>query len=243
MTTHIEFLVSGVTRNQEKVKQQFIDACEWMARNLTEAAARAKDGHYVSETVMSSSLVQDIQRYATEYKVLGGTVSALRELLEEEPQRRPVTERLMDWSEPGAIEIKLEEDRSQTGITINGQPADLTDLAKHASDALRSSPGRWTCSCGRKNRGKALVCDCGVTRESLVKTFAPEAGHMLRFSDGVSIDTGGKLRIITLRDGLYVVGEGMLIPCRDRKDAKETLAAMMKARNRGKDTDDKPEEK
>ena len=35
---------------------------------------------------------------------------------------------------------------------------------------------------------------------------------MLRFSDGISIDTSGELRILTLHDGPYVVGEGMLIP-------------------------------
>ena len=35
---------------------------------------------------------------------------------------------------------------------------------------------------------------------------------MLRFSDGITIDTQGELRILTLTDGPYVVGEGMLIP-------------------------------
>jgi hypothetical protein len=35
---------------------------------------------------------------------------------------------------------------------------------------------------------------------------------MLRFSDGITIDTTGALRILTLNDGPYVVGEGMLIP-------------------------------
>jgi hypothetical protein len=35
---------------------------------------------------------------------------------------------------------------------------------------------------------------------------------MLRFSDGVNIDTSGKLRIISLKDGLYVTGQGYLIP-------------------------------
>ena len=35
---------------------------------------------------------------------------------------------------------------------------------------------------------------------------------MLRFNDGVNIDTSGELRVLKLSDGLYVVGEGMLIP-------------------------------
>lgn len=49
---------------------------------------------------------------------------------------------------------------------------------------------------------------------------------VLRFSDGVTVDTAGPLRIVRLRDGLYVTGDGMLIACSDRKDAEETLASL-----------------
>lgn len=35
---------------------------------------------------------------------------------------------------------------------------------------------------------------------------------MLKFSDGVSIDSSGDPRILSLSDGLYVVGMGHIIP-------------------------------
>ena len=35
---------------------------------------------------------------------------------------------------------------------------------------------------------------------------------MLRFSDGVNINTSGPLRVTHLKDGYYVVGEGMCCP-------------------------------
>ena len=49
---------------------------------------------------------------------------------------------------------------------------------------------------------------------------------MLRFSDGVNIDTSGDLRILRLRDGYYVVGLGMCIPVVDREEAREVIAEM-----------------
>tara|TARA_E500000331_G_C17093053_1_gene641963 strand:+ start:584 stop:742 length:159 start_codon:yes stop_codon:yes gene_type:complete len=49
---------------------------------------------------------------------------------------------------------------------------------------------------------------------------------MLRFSDGVNIKTDGPLRVLRLSDGYYVVGEGMMIPVQDRKEAKEVIAEM-----------------
>ncbi len=39
---------------------------------------------------------------------------------------------------------------------------------------------------------------------------------MLRFNDGVNIDTSGELRILRLQDGYYVVGQGMCIPVDSR---------------------------
>jgi hypothetical protein len=35
---------------------------------------------------------------------------------------------------------------------------------------------------------------------------------MLRFSDGIQINTSGEPRILNLKDGLYVTGKGVLIP-------------------------------
>ena len=45
----------------------------------------------------------------------------------------------------------------------------------------------------------------------------------LRFNDGVEIDTSGEYRRLQLADGLYVVGEGMLIAVEDEADCVETL--------------------
>jgi hypothetical protein len=46
---------------------------------------------------------------------------------------------------------------------------------------------------------------------------------MLRFSDGVEIDTAGPLRVLTLPDGHYVVGNGMLIPVNSLEEAQEII--------------------
>tara|TARA_A100001015_G_C14985583_1_gene711405 strand:+ start:421 stop:585 length:165 start_codon:yes stop_codon:yes gene_type:complete len=41
----------------------------------------------------------------------------------------------------------------------------------------------------------------------------------LHFNDGVSIDTSGPLRVLRLKDGFYVVGQGMCVPVDSREDA------------------------
>jgi hypothetical protein len=46
---------------------------------------------------------------------------------------------------------------------------------------------------------------------------------MLRFTDGEDFDTGGELRIEARRDGLYVLGGGMMIPVSDRKEGEEVI--------------------
>ena len=48
----------------------------------------------------------------------------------------------------------------------------------------------------------------------------------LKFNDGEQFNTDGKLRISKRYDGFYIVGEGMLIPANDRKEAKEILKEM-----------------
>ena len=51
---------------------------------------------------------------------------------------------------------------------------------------------------------------------------------MLRFNDGVNIDTGGPLRILRLKDGYYVIGQGMCIPVTDREEALAVIEEMKK---------------
>jgi hypothetical protein len=61
---------------------------------------------------------------------------------------------------------------------------------------------------------------------------------MLRFSDGVDIDTSGPLRILNLHDGLYVVGEGICFPADSQEEAEETIRDMKERKEKGKDADD-----
>ena len=49
---------------------------------------------------------------------------------------------------------------------------------------------------------------------------------MLKFNDGVNIDTSGLLRVLRLRDGYYVVGKGMCIPVESREEARELIREM-----------------
>ena len=42
---------------------------------------------------------------------------------------------------------------------------------------------------------------------------------MIKFNDGVNIDTSGPLRTLKLFDGLYVVGQGYSIPVADEEEA------------------------
>ena len=46
---------------------------------------------------------------------------------------------------------------------------------------------------------------------------------MIRFSDGVVFNTSGPLRIERKRDGLYLVGEGMLIPVESEAETREIM--------------------
>jgi hypothetical protein len=46
----------------------------------------------------------------------------------------------------------------------------------------------------------------------------------IHFTDGVSIETAGPLRILHLRDGYYVVGDGNLIPVDDRGEGVQIIA-------------------
>jgi hypothetical protein len=52
---------------------------------------------------------------------------------------------------------------------------------------------------------------------------------LLRFSDGVTIDTGGEYSVLQLANGLYVVGNGFCVPVNDRDEA-DRMVADLKAR-------------
>jgi len=45
----------------------------------------------------------------------------------------------------------------------------------------------------------------------------------LKFSDGMEFDTSGPLRIESRSDGLYVVGNGQLIPVSSYEEAEEII--------------------
>ncbi len=45
----------------------------------------------------------------------------------------------------------------------------------------------------------------------------------IRFTDGVEVHTSGPLRRLELHDGLYVVGNSMLIPCESEAEVREML--------------------
>jgi len=49
---------------------------------------------------------------------------------------------------------------------------------------------------------------------------------MLNFSDGIKLDTSGKLRIVQLPDGFYVIGEGLCCPVDDRQDGIELIKSL-----------------
>ena len=49
---------------------------------------------------------------------------------------------------------------------------------------------------------------------------------MLKFSDGITIDTTGEPRVLRLSDGYYAVGKGILIPV-DTQEAAEFMVQRM----------------
>lgn len=51
---------------------------------------------------------------------------------------------------------------------------------------------------------------------------------LLKFSDGVTVDTSGPLRPLKLNDGWYVVGEGSLIPVQSYEEVREFLNKLKK---------------
>ncbi|MFC1572809.1 hypothetical protein ACFL6M_04340 [Candidatus Eisenbacteria bacterium] len=51
----------------------------------------------------------------------------------------------------------------------------------------------------------------------------PDEGSKLRFTDGMEISTGGKLRTVKKADGWYVVGRGMLLAVESEEDGKALI--------------------
>lgn len=49
---------------------------------------------------------------------------------------------------------------------------------------------------------------------------------MLRFNDGVTINTAGELRLHVEHDGWYVVGRGMCIPVRDASHGRAVISTL-----------------
>jgi hypothetical protein len=49
---------------------------------------------------------------------------------------------------------------------------------------------------------------------------------LMKFTDGMTIDTSGPLRVIYKRDGLYVVGNGTLCAVDSRAEGNQLIAEM-----------------
>ena len=50
----------------------------------------------------------------------------------------------------------------------------------------------------------------------------------LRFTDGMSFNTSGPLRLTMRSDGMYVVGNGMLVPVRDAQEGRQLIENITK---------------
>lgn len=48
----------------------------------------------------------------------------------------------------------------------------------------------------------------------------------LKFNDGETFNTGGKLRVELRKDGWYVIGEGMLIPVASQSDGRNLISQL-----------------
>jgi len=61
---------------------------------------------------------------------------------------------------------------------------------------------------------------------------------MLRFNDGINIDTSGELRVIHLADGYYVVGHGMSIPVNSSEEGENVIWAIREKKGENPNHDD-----
>ena len=53
---------------------------------------------------------------------------------------------------------------------------------------------------------------------------------LLRFNDGMTLNTGGQLRVVRKRDGYYVLGEGMSLPVDSRQEGLELIREMQESK-------------
>lgn len=63
---------------------------------------------------------------------------------------------------------------------------------------------------------------------------------MIKFSDGVNLETGGPARAQRLEDGWYCVGRGCMIPCSSLREAQELAKELNSSEE--DDSADKPGE-
>jgi hypothetical protein len=68
----------------------------------------------------------------------------------------------------------------------------------------------------------ALMC-INLCESVYFKLNKMEKRMTLKFSDGMEFNTSGPLRIESRSDGLYVVGNGQLIPVSSREEAEEII--------------------
>ena len=50
----------------------------------------------------------------------------------------------------------------------------------------------------------------------------------LRFTDGMSFDMSGPLRLTLRSDGMYVIGQGLLVPVRDEQEGRQLIENITK---------------
>ena len=64
----------------------------------------------------------------------------------------------------------------------------------------------------------------------------------LRFSDGITIDTSGTMRVIKKSDGYYIIGQGMCCPVDSIEEGQRIIARFMVSYHRKKIESDKSKE-
>ena len=58
----------------------------------------------------------------------------------------------------------------------------------------------------------------------------------LRFTDGMSFDMSGQLRLTLRSDGMYVVGQGLLVPVRDEEEGRQLIENITKTEGKRNET-------
>jgi len=58
----------------------------------------------------------------------------------------------------------------------------------------------------------------------------------LRFTDGMSFDMSGPLRLTLRSDGMYVVGQGLLVPVRDEEEGMQLIENITKTEGKRNET-------